>query len=243
MNREKSTQSHLLMGGGFHRIIPVLAFTITYICGNLLGTSTAYAAGVPGGNISDPVIRGVDIAKPAVVRIIGTLGARLTVDIQTTTSIVTTTFPRFGDSYKLQYFGSGAFVSAHGDILTADHIVNPPHDASLNQALYELAAKDLADYINVTFHPNVPWTATDAFAALVNGSFKSQAHFDGNPTLRAYLSTDFTGLISNATTLADMPQGTYADVDNVLKTNDFEHGDTAIIHVNLPDTPSIKLVD
>jgi len=34
------------------------------------GTPAVYAGGTPGGKVADPVVRAVDIAKPAVVRII-----------------------------------------------------------------------------------------------------------------------------------------------------------------------------
>ncbi|MGH2509945.1 MAG: hypothetical protein ACRDHZ_21400 [Ktedonobacteraceae bacterium] len=51
----------------------------------------------PGGRITDPVVRQVDIARPAVVRIITTLGARLAVQFTPTSQRVT--FPRSGDSF------------------------------------------------------------------------------------------------------------------------------------------------
>ena len=106
---------------------------------------SVYADGVPGGTITDPIVRAVDIAKPAIVRIITDVPAKLTVHFSPTNSI---TFPQTGDPYPVELSGSGAFISSHGDILTADHVVNPPHDASLSQYLDTLAAQDVATYVN-----------------------------------------------------------------------------------------------
>jgi S1-C subfamily serine protease len=236
MKRKKSIPSHFLMSGGLSRIIPAFICAIIYICGNVLAVPTTYASGVPGGNISDPVVRAVDIAKPAVVRIVAKVTGRLTVDFPTNTgTILTVTFPQTGGRYEAQYTGSGAFISAHGDILTADHLVEPPPDL-----LYETAAQDIANFVNA--HSNQPITPAEVLTQLSNGLWKSQAQYN-TPTMRVYLSTDFTGPTNNAPTLVDMPPGTYADADSIRKTRDFEHGDTAIIHVNMPDTPSIKLGD
>ena len=107
----------------------------------LQAQAVAYADGVPGGNIADPVVRAVDVATPAVVRIITDVPSKLTVHFSQTTSV---TFPQTGDPYPEELSGSGAFISSHGDILTADHVVNPPHDASLSQYLDTLAAPDVA---------------------------------------------------------------------------------------------------
>src|SRR5947207_2729150 len=91
MNRKKITPNHLLRSRGFSRIIPTFVFAIFYLCGTMLAASTTYAAGVPGGNITDPVVRAVDMAKPAMVRILTTLGGRLTVHF---TPLNTANFPQ-----------------------------------------------------------------------------------------------------------------------------------------------------
>src|SRR5437016_9048079 len=100
------------------------------VCLTLLGavgnSPKAYADGIPGGNVADPVVRAVDIAKPAVVRIITTIPGHLTVHFSNGQNV---TFPQNASGgYPLQLSGSGTFISAHGDILTADHVVNPPKD-------------------------------------------------------------------------------------------------------------------
>jgi len=105
------------------RISLVGGFVCLTLFGWVVNTTLAYAGEIPGGNISDPVVRKVDIARPAVVRIITTIGGRLTVRFAPTPQ--SATFPLNGGSYPLTLSGSGAFVSASGDILTADHVVNP----------------------------------------------------------------------------------------------------------------------
>jgi hypothetical protein len=239
MNRKKITPSHLLVGRGFARTITAFIFAIFYLCGTILAAPTTYAAGVPGGNVADPVVRAVDIAKPAVVRILTVLGGHLSVDFPTNTGGNTPIrFPQNGNTYKMELFGSGAFISAHGDILTADHVVNPPPDQT-NQFLYQLAAQDVADYFNA--HSTSFVTANTVLSALSDGSLKSRSQYD-KPTSIVYRSTDFTGPIE-APTLDGMPQGSKATVEKILQENNFENGDTAIIHVNMEDTPSIKLGD
>jgi S1-C subfamily serine protease len=240
MNRKKFTPNHLLRIRGLTRIIPPFILVIFYLFGSILAAPITYAAGNPGGNVSDPVVKAVDIAKPALVRIMTTLGGHLTVDFPTNAGgTLPVRFPQTGGAYKLQLLGSGAFISAHGDILTADHVVNPPHNAETNQALYAEAAQDVANYFNT--HSTSFVTATDMFNALADGTLKSQSQYD-RPTSEVYLSTDFTGSI-NVTTLDGMPSGSHASVEKILQENDFQTGDTAIVHVNMDDTPSIKLGD
>ena len=116
-----------------------LRTTILAICVALLPmifmlvspTNALAEGGVPGGNISNPVVRAVDIAKPAIVRIFTNINGRVTVHFTATQSA---TFPLNGGNYKLEFSGSGAFISAHGDILTANHVVNPPHDSGLTMS-------------------------------------------------------------------------------------------------------------
>src|SRR5437667_3713040 len=180
MDKEKITRNRLLAGRGFGRIIPAFICMIIYICVNVLAAPTTYAAGVPGGNIADPAVRGVDIAKPAVVRVATTLGGRLTVSFSPTMNV---TFPQFADSYKISLLGSGAFISARGDILTADHVVHPPHDAT-DQVLYQMAAEDVTAYYNKLTNQFV--TANDVFVALANRSLRSQSQYN-QPTSRVYL--------------------------------------------------------
>src|SRR5256885_14377435 len=138
------TQSHL--PGWFFRLLLVIGFACLFVISTTVAASTTYASGRPGGNVTDPVVRAVDIAEPAVVRIITSLGGHLTVHFSQGSS---GTFPQgTGNSYPVQLSGSGTFITAHGEILTADHEINTPHDQPLNQNLDNIAAKDTTDYIN-----------------------------------------------------------------------------------------------
>ena len=94
-------------------VLGVVCLTILGIAG---GSPAAYAAVPPGGNVSDPVVRAVDIAKPAVVRIITALGGQLMVQFPTNQIV---TFPQGGNPYTIVLSGSGTFITARGDILTA----------------------------------------------------------------------------------------------------------------------------
>src|SRR5207245_7134817 len=95
------------------------------ILGAVAGAKTTYADGIPGGNVSDPVVRAVDIAKPAVVRIITMLNGQLTVHFASPANR-DVTFPQGNSGYQMAFSGSGTFITATGEILTADHVVNPP---------------------------------------------------------------------------------------------------------------------
>ncbi|MGH2481047.1 MAG: hypothetical protein ACRDHW_15435, partial [Ktedonobacteraceae bacterium] len=131
------------------RLLCIVGFVCVYAFGFVGAVPQAFALApvdAPGGHIADPVVRQVDIARPAVVRIITSLGGHLTVQFAPTTQ--SATFPVGGGSYPIELSGSGAFISAHGEILTADHVVNPPHDQGITDVLYQDAAPDIADYIN-----------------------------------------------------------------------------------------------
>ena len=201
-------------------------------------TPRAEAAAIPGGNVNNQVIRAVDVAKPAVVRIITTLQGRLTVHFNT---LGTATFPLDGSYYNLSLSGSGAFISANGDILTADHVIHPPHDQSLDQELQMAAASDVAAYINANFAPTPPYTETDAFSSLAYGSFRSESVYT-QPKSVVYLSQDYTGNYAG-THLNDVPKSFHAPVDKVEQESPPNESDMAIVHVAMTDTPSIQLGD
>src|SRR6266567_6772381 len=167
------TQSHL--PGWFFRLLLVIGFACLFVISTTVAASTTYASGRPGGNVTDPVVRAVDIAEPAVVRIITSLNGHLTVHFSASSSV---TFPQSGNGYLLQLSGSGTFISAHGDILTADHVVSPPHDQSLIQFLDMQAAPDMANYINRNFHPNPAATPDQVAQELISGQLASDQSYD-----------------------------------------------------------------
>ncbi len=223
----------------FARVMFVAGFVGLSFFGLVANTTTTYAGEMPGGNVSDPVVRKVDIARPAVVRIITTIGGRLTVHFAPTSQRAT--FPLSGGSYSLKLSGSGAFISGNGDILTADHVVKPPPD-QLNEFLYEEAASDIANYINQHFSVSQPYTKDDVIFELESGAFPSTPAY-GSPASEVYLSTEYTGPQS-VSKLADVPSTMHVKVDRIEQESSFDKNDVAIVHVNnMNDMPSIQLGD
>ncbi|HLX57090.1 MAG TPA: trypsin-like peptidase domain-containing protein [Ktedonobacteraceae bacterium] len=202
------------------------------------GVSLAYTNDIPGGNIADPVIRAVDIAQPAVVRILTQVDGRLTVQF----SSGNVTFPQGGNNgYPLVLSGTGTFISAHGDILTADHVVSPPR-ADLDQFLQQTAAQDVANYMNVTLHANPQVTPDQVTQELASGQLNSTSQYD-TPLSRVYLSTAFTGPLS-ATTFQSIPANVFANVDRIEAQSSVNQKDVAIIHVsNMDNMPMVQLGD
>src|SRR5215471_9493001 len=95
-------------------LVGIICFTLLGVAGN---SPKAYADGIPGGNVSDPVVRAVDIAKPAVVRIITMMNGQLIVHFTSPTA-KNVTFPQNSNGYPIALSGSGTFITATGEILT-----------------------------------------------------------------------------------------------------------------------------
>ena len=201
-------------------------------------TPVTHADGIPGGNVSDPVVRAVDIAKPAVVRIFTSLGGHLTVHFSASQNV---TFPQGGGAYPLTLSGSGTFISAHGDILTADHVINPPHDQQISQFLDTVAAPDVANYINQNLKPGSPVTKDQVAQELISGQLPSDPNYD-RPISQIFLSIDYTGPLS-APDLSSVPAQFQAQVDHIELESSFNQEDVAIIHVTMVDTASVQLGD
>jgi hypothetical protein len=202
-----------------------------------------YADSIPGGNISDPVVRAVDIAKPSVVRIITTIPSHLIVHLpqgdvtfpqQNSTSQVAV-----NGAYMLQVSGTGAFITSQGDILTADHVVNPPKDQEMTQFLDKVAASDVAKYINGQGGNQV--TADQVEQQLNSGQMRSTPSFD-QATSEVLLSTDYTGPL-DAATFRDIPASIHKTVDKIKAESAVNQKDVAIVHAPFTDTPSIQLGD
>jgi hypothetical protein len=198
----------------------------------------AYADGIPGGNVSDPAVRAVDIAKPAVVRIITFLNGQLTVHFSANQNV---TFPQGGNGYQLVLSGSGTFITAHGEILTADHVVNPPRQ-DLDQFLQQQEAQDVAAYMNNVLKVNPAVSADQVTAQLANGQLPSNTQYS-TPQSRVYLSTDYTGPL-NVTDIQNVPPNLYAPVDRIEQQSAVSDKDVAIIHVsNMNDMAMVQLGD
>jgi serine protease Do len=218
--------------------------TVGIICLTLLGvigkSPQAYADGIPGGNVSDPVVRAVDIAKPAVVRIITILNGQLIVHFALPTH-KDVTFPQTSNGYQIALSGSGTFITATGEILTADHVVNPPQQ-DLDQFLQQQASQDVTNYMNQVLKVNPPVSADQVAAQLASGQLSSTSQYS-TPQSRAYLSTAYTGPLS-VTNIQDVPSNLYAPVDRIEKQSSFTDKDVAIIHVsNMNDMAIVQLGD
>ncbi len=215
--------------------IVVVAGMVCLILLGLAGTTlAAYADGGPGGAVSDPVVRAVDIAKPAVVRIITNLSGQLIVHFSATQSV---TFPQNSNGYPIGLSGSGTFITAQGDILTADHVINPPH-ADLDQFLQQQAAQDVANYMNQTLKVNI--TPGQVTAELASGQLASDTQYS-TPQSQVFLSTDFTGPLS-VQDIQNVPANQVAPVDKIEKESAVNQEDVAIIHVsNMNDLAMVQL--
>jgi trypsin-like peptidase len=216
-------------------VVGIVCLTILGMAGN---SPAAYAGGIPGGNVSDPVVRAVDIAKPAVVRIITFLNGQLIVHFPAKQDV---TFPQGGNSYQIVLSGSGTFITARGDILTADHVVNPPRQ-DLDQFMQQQAAQDVANYINQVLKANPPVTPDQVTAELASGQLPSNTQYS-TPQSRVYLSTEYTGPLS-VTDIQNVPSNQFAMVDRIEKQSSFNNADVAIIHVsNMDDQAMVQLGD
>ncbi len=219
-------------------VTSALAIAFFSMIGFIRITSGAHASGNPGGAVSDPVVRAVDMARPAVVRIFTDINSQLTVKFSPKQSI---TFPLGGGYYRSTFTGTGTFISAHGDILTADHVINPPHDDQLNQDLYMQAAPDIADYINKHVPSDSPVTQDEVTQELSSGQLASHLRYGKTQSL-VYFSTDYSGPLT-ATKLHKVPAQLQAPVDRIEAQSSADAQDVAIVHANFNDTASVQLGD
>jgi Trypsin-like peptidase domain len=218
---------------------PVVMMALSMLCAVILALTSnvvfAFAASIPGGNITDPAVRAVDIARPAVVRIFTEVSGLLTVNFSATNRV---TFPQgSGKAYQEVLSGSGTFISSNGDVLTADHVVNPPAEA-----LQKAAAQDVTNYIDSNPKLGLGQVTSDQVTQLLqSGQLQSSANF-GLKKSEVFLSTDYTGSLST-TTMDQVPASIQAPVDRIEKESAVNQDDVAIVHASFTDTPSVQLGD
>jgi S1-C subfamily serine protease len=193
----------------------------------------------PGGTLSDPLVRELDIAAPAVVRIVTLYQAHITLSL----CGQSVTLPASSSGYQVGGSGSGAFISAHGDILTADHVVDAPPEA-LDQTLFqdERSALAIAQAINNACHPTVPIQAQDVQNGIVQYNGIAYQTKYSKPRTTVWRSTSYTGALSKSSSqdidaLFSVPNY----VGTVEQSSRYTQDDVAIVHVDLQDTPSIAL--
>jgi len=241
-------EKHIYMSGKWrHKLYTVCLLgmlCLALACGvGLVGKApAAYADSEPGGNVSDPSVRAVDIAEPAVVRIISQLVGQLTVTFSTGKSVTFPLTPQDGENgYVWDISGTGAFISAHGDILTADHVVNPPTQDT-DPELDQIAAQDVADYINQNLKPAQPATADSVYQDLITQQLQSTTQYQ-KPLSVVFLDTSFSGPLT-ATSLQNVPTSQEANVDQIKQQSTTNQKDVAIIHVSgMDNMPMLQLGD
>jgi S1-C subfamily serine protease len=202
----------------------------------------------PGGALDNAVVRAVDVAGPAVVRIVTTVSGKVTLPL----CGVPVTLPLSGAPYTLGWSGSGAYVSANGDILTAGHVVDIDKAEEID-ALYQnsRAAADIAIALNsnaACLRLPVVVTPADVANGVVPalGITPTLSESFAIPTYYSFQSTSYTG----ALTTSGSSQGRLATLlaaPNLKATetdfSPFEQDDVALLRVSLTDTPSIQLGD
>ncbi len=145
-------------------------------------------------------------------------------------------FPQTGEVYALTLSGSGAFISAHGDILTAVHLVTPP-----SQVLAGVAAPDVTNYVNQHLTYGVQLTTDRVAQELASGQIESDAVYSSKSS-EVYLSTDYTGPL-HATDLKDLPGTVHQPIDRIEEESAFAQKDVAIVHAPFNDTASVQPAD
>lgn len=198
----------------------------------------------PGGRLSDPVVRAVDLAAPAVVRVATIYQSHITLNVCGTT----VTLPQSAAGYPEGAIGSGAFVSANGDILTADHLVTVDH-ATLEQQLFSdpTAQADIARTLDsspcYSYGPVV--SPSDIGGGFLQSSGVVYVTTFDAPKTYIWCDTWYSGALP--TPSVGVPELLQALMSvphlqaTTLASSDFSHDDLALLHVDATDTPSIQL--
>jgi hypothetical protein len=200
----------------------------------------------PGGVLTDPVVRAVDVASPAVVRIVTTVSGKVTL----TLCGVPVTLPVSGAPYTMGWSGSGAFVSANGDILTAGHIAQIEAVDEIDGLYHNArAATDIAIALNnnaACLGLNFIVTPSDVANGVVPALGITPQFVASAPTYYSFHSTSYSGeLTGSGSSQGEL--ATLLSAPNLKATatdfSPFAQDDVALLHVALTDTPSIQLGD
>jgi S1-C subfamily serine protease len=217
----------------------VLGMMCAYIFATIASSAPAHADSIPGGNVADPVVRSVDIARPAVVRILTRVSATLSVNFPSGS----VTFPQqTGKEYQGLFSGTGTLITSKGDILTADHVVTPPAEAFYDDPT---VIQDITNYINQ--HPNVlpgqgQVTAAQVLQLLQSNQLQATDTLSNKQSV-AFLSTDYSGPLT-VTDINNVPDSLRGDIQ-IEKESAFDQKDVAIVHANFPiaDLSFVQLGD
>ena len=213
----------------------------------LLSPATAAAAGrPPGGGFDNPVIREIDIASPAVVRI----ATITTGHIAFTLCGSSVPLPEPTDGFVMGGLGSGAFISSHGDILTADHVVDIAKadldtEWFLNPGTAAAIARLFNGFASCLGLPRA-LTGDDILAGFVQAEgIPFTTHYDPLQRL-VWRSTAFAGHVGSGGSASSYTRALLPlqhESGTVVTASAPEDDDVAVLHVNQTDTPSIPLED
>jgi Trypsin-like peptidase domain len=227
-------------------LLGVLGVALVSLLLSFAGSAHAAAnTRAPGGNFANPVVRAVDVAGPAIVRLATLYQGHIELNLCGQAVQV----PAGGSGYTLGGLGSGAFISANGDILTADHVVHIDK-ASLDDEIFQSpqSASDIATAINAhagCLGINYRVTAGDianGYVQYVGIPYKTSY---SEPRRLAWQSTSYSGPIladSSDDMLKALLAAQYQEA-TLVTSSTFDENDVAVLHVALTDTPSIQLDD
>jgi S1-C subfamily serine protease len=206
-------------------------FSLTLLAGLItLGVAPAVglvstAGAAPAADASNK--HGVDLASPAVVRIISNVSGQV-ICKGCANNGDDIAFPLAGGTYNLQFGGSGAFIAPDGYILTADHVVDYENNSGIIVDFLDAAIKEAAQVFDTT---------QDQMLTI----FEQLIHQDKIrvPTRvgsqRAFLSTAYTGQLQNTAQVQGF------DIARIVAHSPVDKRDLAIVKVEAHDMPFLKL--
>ena len=231
--------------------VPFALALLLALCSATAGVARAQgpqgdAGRAPGGRFNDPVVRAVDLAAPAVVRVSTIYQSHITMNV----CGKTITLPPTAAGYAEGALGSGAFVSANGDILTADHLVTVDH-ATLEGQLFAdpTAQSDIARALDAlpcyNYGPVV--APSDIGAGFLQSSGITYMTSFTAPQTWVWRDTWYTGALPTSSAQAPDLISAMMNIPRLeattLASSDAAHDDLALLHVDATDTPSIQLDD
>lgn len=195
----------------------LLALTLVVLMLTITSPSTRAAS-------NDSKVHGVQLASPAVVRIITLIAGQVILS----TSEGKVVFPLDGSSYQGVMSGSGAFISSDGYVLTADHVVDQKNNPGVYSFFLTEAIQEYAKEADVPVDK-----ATETFQWYIDNDrmsipieIKSQ---------RVFLSTAYTGPLQNTAQITS-----YA-VTRIVVNSPPDKQDVAIVKVEAHDLPYLTL--
>jgi hypothetical protein len=185
----------------------------------------------------------VDIAEPAIVRLATLYQSSITFQLCGRAK----TLPAGGQTLTVAGLGTGAFISAHGDILTADHVVNIDK-LDLDAAVIGILAGNIAALLNANASclGLVGAVTPDqiSYQSLVAAGIPFSTTYSA-PQFLAWLNVTYAGPDSSGATDSTDPLKALMQAQHMTATlegySQFTQNDLAILHIDMTDTPSIPI--